>query len=79
MVNTYFLEHAGAGYAETTEETITSPDGWFRPSDITVAPDGSVFFADWYDPVVGGHEMKDIARGRIYRLAPWALRRQLKD
>src|SRR5437773_3253022 len=70
VVNTYFVEHAGAGYSETNEETVTSPDGWFRPTDVTVAPDGSVFFADWYDPVVGGHEMKDIARGRIYRLAP---------
>jgi len=70
MVNTYFLEKAGAGYSETTEETVTSTDGWFRPSDVAVSLDGSVFFADWYDPVVGGHEMKDIARGRIYRLAP---------
>jgi putative membrane-bound dehydrogenase-like protein len=70
VVNAYFLENEGAGYAERTEETVTSPDGWFRPTDVAVAPDGSVFFADWYDPVVGGHEMKDIARGRIYRLAP---------
>ncbi len=70
VVNTYFIERAGAGFSETTEETVTSPDGWFRPTDVAVAPDGSVFFSDWYDPVVGGHEMKDIARGRIYRLAP---------
>ena len=26
--------------------------------------------ADWYDASVGGHQMKDISRGRIYRLAP---------
>ncbi len=70
IVNTYYVENSGAGYTEKTEETVTSPDGWFRPTDVAVAPDGSVFFADWYDPVVGGHEMKDIARGRIYRLAP---------
>src|SRR5712692_2121660 len=70
VINTYYIENSGAGYAEKTEETVTSPDGWFRPTDVAVAPDGSVFFADWYDPVVGGHEMKDIARGRIYRLAP---------
>jgi putative membrane-bound dehydrogenase-like protein len=69
-INTYFLESTGAGYVDQTEETVASPDAWFRPSDVAVAPDGSVFFADWYDPVVGGHEMKDIARGRIYRLAP---------
>ena len=69
-INSYFLESTGAGYVDQTEETVASPDAWFRPSDVAVAPDGSVFFADWYDPVVGGHEMKDIARGRIYRLAP---------
>jgi len=70
VINTYSIAAAGAGYTERTEETVTSSDAWFRPSDVAVAPDGSVFFADWYDPVVGGHEMKDIWRGRIYRLAP---------
>ena len=38
---------------------VTSTDNWFRPSDICVAPDGSVFVADWYDPGVGGHGMGD--------------------
>src|SRR5207245_7205820 len=49
---------------------VTSTDTWFRPSDICVAPDGSVFISDWYDPGVGGHGMGDTTRGRIYRLAP---------
>ena len=35
-----------------------------------MAPDGSVYIADWYDPGVGGHGMGDFTRGRIYRLAP---------
>jgi putative heme-binding domain-containing protein len=35
-----------------------------------VAPDGSVYVADWYDPGVGGHGIGDFTRGRIYRLAP---------
>jgi hypothetical protein len=39
-----------------------------------VAPDGSVFVADWNDPGVGGHNMGDrdlsTMRGRVYRLAP---------
>src|SRR5262249_19709645 len=33
------------------------------------APDGSIFVADWYDPHVGGHNVQDWDRGRIYRLA----------
>ena len=37
---------------------------------MAVAPDGAVYIADWYDASVGGHQMKDIGRGRIYRLAP---------
>jgi hypothetical protein len=35
-----------------------------------VAPDGSLFVADWYDPGVGGHQVGDLEKGRIYRVAP---------
>ena len=42
---------------------------WFRPSDIAVGTDGTLFVADWYDPVVGGHQMGDsTGYGRIYRI-----------
>jgi putative membrane-bound dehydrogenase-like protein len=69
-VRCYHLTPQGAGYAVEREDMVESSDNWFRPSDICVAPDGSVFVADWYDPGVGGHGMGDITRGRIYRLAP---------
>jgi putative membrane-bound dehydrogenase-like protein len=69
-VRCYHLKPQGAGYDVEREDMVTSSDNWFRPSDVCVAPDGSVFIADWYDPGVGGHGMGDITRGRIYRLAP---------
>ena len=47
-----------------------SKDNWFRPVDVAVAPDGSLFVADWYDPGVGGHNMSDQSQGRIFRIAP---------
>lgn len=44
---------------------------WFRPSDLVTGTDGAIYIADWYDPVVGGHQMKDsLGRGRIYRVVP---------
>lgn len=44
---------------------------WFRPSDVTVGTDGAVYVADWNDPVVGGHAMRNPnGYGRILRIAP---------
>jgi putative membrane-bound dehydrogenase-like protein len=66
----YHLKEKGAGYDVEQENMVESSDNWFRPSDVCVAPDGSVFMSDWYDPGVGGHGMGDIKQGRIYRVAP---------
>ena len=43
----------------------------FRPSDVTVGPDGAIYVADWFDPRVGGHgDWDDSTSGTIYRVAP---------
>ncbi|WKN44567.1 PVC-type heme-binding CxxCH protein [Tunicatimonas pelagia] len=70
VVRAYPVENSGAGYAAKMENIVTGKDQWFRPSDVTVAPDGSLFIADWYDPGVGGHQVGDLQQGRIYRIAP---------
>jgi putative membrane-bound dehydrogenase-like protein len=66
----------GAGYKAEVIDIIKGADAWFRPSDVCVAPDGSLIVCDWYDPGVGGHATGDkpagdqTLRGRIYRVAP---------
>jgi putative heme-binding domain-containing protein len=64
------VENDGAGYkAKIVNLVEAKEDQWFRPSDVAAAPDGSLFIADWYDPGVGGHQVGDLNRGRIYRVA----------
>src|SRR5258706_3485119 len=71
VVRSYPVENEGAGYKSAIVNILQAQkDQWFRPVDVAVAPDGSLFVADWYDPGVGGHQVGDLNRGRIYRIAP---------
>ena len=71
VVRAYVKTPDGAGYkAEIVNLLESKVDQWFRPCDVCVAPDGSLFVADWYDPGVGGHAAGDQNRGRVFRVAP---------
>src|SRR5690554_5362489 len=71
VVRAYPVEKAGAGYrADFAPILASEKDQWFRPTDVSVAPDGSLIVSDWYDPSVGGHQIGDQGRGRLYRIAP---------
>ena len=79
IVYAHHPRREGAGVGLTSDRLLEARRGegdaesrtWFRPSDVLVAPDGSVFVADWYDPGVGGHLARDSkAYGRILRIAP---------
>lgn len=71
VVRAYPVSKDGAGYkAEVVDLMKGDRNQWFRPSDVAVAPDGSLMVSDWYDPGVGGHQVGDLNRGRIFRIAP---------
>jgi putative membrane-bound dehydrogenase-like protein len=71
VVRAYPVQKSGAGYtAEILPVMTGNRDKWFRPADVCVAPDGSLFVTDWYDPGVGGHRQEDTERGRLFRIAP---------
>ncbi len=55
-------------------DLITGADGNFRPVDLEFAPDGSLYFIDWHNPLIGHmqHNARDPLRdhdhGRVYRI-----------
>ena len=56
------------------EPMLLSSDPNFRPADVETAPDGSVYFVDWQNPIIGHmqHNLRDPSRdrkhGRVYRV-----------
>ena len=72
IVRAYVATRTGAGYSAEIVDILNGArkDKWFRPSDVVTAPDGSLIAADWYDPGVGGHNMRDLERGRLFLVAP---------
>ena len=48
IVRAYPVEQTGAGYAAREEMVLEGTrDKWFRPADVCVGPDGSLFVTDW--------------------------------
>ncbi len=61
---------------EAVEQTplITSDNVAFRPVDVRFGPDGALYIADWYNPIIGHyqasfrHPNRDKQHGRIWRV-----------
>ena len=69
FVTSLMQDNEGYVWNDTAQNATT--DKWFRPSDVAIGTEGALYIADWYDPVVGGHQMKDsTGYGRIYRITP---------
>lgn len=65
----------GSGFAgEEIEPLLTSVDINFRPVDMQFGPDGALYIADWFNPLVGHmqYSLRDARRdkthGRIWRI-----------
>lgn len=70
------LREDNVGYVWNDSAHNAESEKWFRPSDVVIGTDGALYIADWHDPVVGGHQMRDTTGyGRIYRITSKAGKR----
>ena len=75
LVSAVPLKETGAGIEQTEPRLlIKSSHSAFRPVDIRIGPDGGIYIADWFNPIIGHyqasfrHPDRDKAHGRIWRL-----------
>ncbi|HEX3800626.1 MAG TPA: PVC-type heme-binding CxxCH protein [Verrucomicrobiae bacterium] len=69
------LEMRGSSpWAIQQPDFLVSDDPWFRPVDLQVGPDGTMYVADFYNRIIGHYEVpldhpgRDRERGRIWRI-----------
>ncbi|MEO5802579.1 MAG: PVC-type heme-binding CxxCH protein, partial [Verrucomicrobiota bacterium] len=68
------IENGATWRAKEEPDFLSSDDPWFRPVDIQLAPDGSIYVADFYNRIIGHYEVpldnpgRDRERGRIWRI-----------
>lgn len=71
----FVLREDGSGYASREQsELIKTTHPAFRPVDIKMGPDGAIYIADWYNPIIQHGEVdfrdprRDHTHGRIWRV-----------
>lgn len=74
-INRFKLERAGSSYvAKQMPDVLASTHRAFRPIDVKTGPDGALYIADWYNPIIQHGEVdfrdprRDHVNGRIWRL-----------
>jgi len=71
----FAVSESGSGYASREQaEIIKTKHGAFRPIDVKQGPDGALYIADWYNPIIQHGEVdfrderRDHTHGRIWRV-----------
>jgi putative heme-binding domain-containing protein len=71
----FVLAPAGSGYtARLMPDVIKATHPAFRPIDVKMGPDGAIYVADWYNPIIQHGEVdfrdprRDVTHGRIWRI-----------
>jgi putative heme-binding domain-containing protein len=71
----FVLTPFGSGYtARLMPDVIRATHPAFRPIDVKMGPDGAIYVADWYNPIIQHGEVdfrdprRDQTRGRIWRI-----------
>lgn len=71
----FVLSEDGSGYSSQQKtELIKSTNVAFRPIDVKMGPDGAIYIADWYNPIIQHGEVdfrdprRDHTHGRIWRV-----------
>ncbi|HAV60807.1 MAG TPA: hypothetical protein DCY13_00385, partial [Verrucomicrobiales bacterium] len=75
VIELHRLHDAGSGFrSEQLPKLMRSSNNAFRPVDVSVGPDGALYLADWYNPVIGHYQAsyadprRDKTHGRIWRI-----------
>lgn len=73
--HTMIDDPASSGYlSKHRQDLMVSTDTKFRPVDMEIAPDGSLYVVDWHNVLVGHMQhnardpLRDHVHGRIYRI-----------